>query len=209
MPSIRCTSCNGTGRLYPVELEEPAMVLLMSRSPKGEAKPVGSVDMADAQATFTLPTQPGEGDMVLPEREVHVVTQQLRRSVQTVDSTLLDEEPEAGLSDITLDTPTPAKELLLYAGATIESVYWYDPANRRAVAAPPAAYSLVGREFRWKAGEGPDAGVHYSVRYKAPAAYICKLDPALFRQDGGAGVPFKCAVMRLDKYAVSDSRNDA
>lgn len=208
-PDIRCTSCNGTGRLYPVALEEPAMVLLLSRTPRGEAKPVASVDMADAQATFTLPTQPGDGDMVLPDGEVHVVTQQIRRTVTEVTHELLEEEPEAGLPGLAVIPPTPAKELLIYSGAEIGAVYWYDRPNKRAVAAHEGEYDLVGREFRWRDGFGPPPGVHYSIRYRAPAAYIVKLDPALYRQDGGARVPFRCAVMRLDKYAVRDSRTDA
>jgi hypothetical protein len=205
---------NGYGRglswVYPLDQRLPIIVVLQNRSPKRELVMAGEVTTGQAWALFPIGIHPAEGDLVLPDGEEHVVSETLTRLEQQIDNAKL----RARLWD---DRTTPAPKIkarperLLYPEVCcLEGIWWVNEADDGLCQATEGIdYRLKGNVVAWEPGRGPEAGKAYTVRYRAPAAYVCSAAAPIFRAEGGRGMPFRCQVQRLDRWGDPDLRDNA
>lgn len=219
-PRGPCPHCKGMGWAYPSS--EPMMALLHSRAPRVADNAPGWEYMGSIRAVFPLPYIPARGDQIRPDCEEHVVQETLVRARHEVDARAVRARPvdhQAGprrydasdVNVVVLAVPT-VDDVLLYDSVTaIESVHWITPrpgaADERLVAGRPGVdFDLVGGRLRWHPGRGPEAGESYSVRYRAPAAYVVLDQAPVLRSEGGVAFPYAATLMRLDRLAQQDLR---
>jgi hypothetical protein len=74
-------------------------------------------------------------------------------------------------------------------------------------ATPTLDFSLGPRnEWRWVEGRGPAPGKGWTVRYRAPAAYMVDGAAPFFRQENNEDVPYRVTASRLDRMDPDDLR---
>lgn len=206
---------NGYGRglpwVYPLDRREPVIVVLQNRGPKAQLVMAGDIVTGQAWALFPLGIQPGDGDLLLPEGEVHVINETIHRAEQQIDNSKL----RGRAYDDRIKPPpkmTPKAEKLLYPDpCCIEGIWWVnDDDDGLCKGTEGLDYQIVGgNEIRWREGRGPQAGKSYSIRYTAPAAYVCTSGAPIFRSEGGqAAMPYRCQVQRLDRWGEPDVREN-
>lgn len=206
-PSIGCETCRGSGLFYPEEFREDVIVLDTSRSATMKWAAAGAI--ADGKVTLTFPcgTIPARGDLILPVDEVHVVTETLfTEETRRVEDAML--RPERSAPGQRKRAQRPRSERLIYPNEVcVEAVFYYDADRKVRRAHTPVDFTLGPRnEFRWTEGHGPPAGHAWTVRYRAPAAYMIDGSAPLFRQENNADVPYRVTASRLDRIDEDDLR---
>jgi len=207
--AMGCKFCRGLGLLYPEDLRGPTIVLDSSRSATNKWAAAGVLPSGTIQVSFPIGVIPAIGDMLLPDEEVHVVEETLWRDDRAVDGNVVRLDRARMVPG--RDDPVPqraAVERLLYPDTTeIERVTYIDEARDAMVAARPADYRVAADgTFTWAAGRGPEPGKAYTVRYRAPAAYIVHSSAPVFRQEASTGMPYKATLGRLDRLSADDLR---
>lgn len=201
-----CPDCGGLGFAYPLELEEPIIALCQNRSPRRTMDPSGQKVAGTMVCTFPVGVVPAEGDMILPDEEEHTVQQVLRRQVAQVDPRTVRGRETHPSQDAPVLTPTT--ERLLYPDVRrVEAIYWRDDAAGGGLKLAKEGRDYV-RELNvitWHQGRGPAAGKAFSVRYRAPAAYV--LSPAEpVTRTSEPGFPYRAEAKRLDRWGTPDLR---
>lgn len=208
-PRAGCPICHGMRWMYPPDLEQEIVALVMNPHPSRRSTPAGEVITDSAVITFPIGIVPGQGDMILPDTEEHVVTQILRRSYQPVDNTAVSERqtaPEQRAPRVNV----PAEHLLYPTITRLDALYWLvddddaEGGQRAAAGALGRDFTLKGRNIVWVPGHGPATGKAYSVRYRAPAAYVCNPGTPANRSEAENAYPYKCEAQRLDRLGTPD-----
>lgn len=201
---VGCPSCAGTGFAYPVELEEPIVALVLGRSPRRSQLPVGQEVVGTCTITFPMGVIPSQGDMVLPDGEEHAVQQVLRRSVAQVDPQVVRDRATA--PDHRAPVLAPTTERLLYPDVTrIEHLYWMDDDQRLHAGEEGRDFTRRANLIEFRPGRGPSPGKAFTVRYRAPAAYVVSPGEPVSRT-GEGNFPYRCDGQRLDRWGTSDLR---
>lgn len=205
---IDCPHCGGRRYTYPEHLREPMIVLDTQR--RTTFKRIAAGELADGTVHLTFPSHviPSTGDMWLPDGEEHVVTETFVR-----DGTRRVERAHLLPSRTYVPDHRPVEgggarvERLLYERpCCVEAVTWEVGAELR--------YGTAGFDFtvdadgswRWAAGRGPEPGHAWTVRYRAPAAYMLGTEGASYRTEGDSAMPRLVTARRLDKVVSNDIR---
>lgn len=212
-PRLGCETCKGVGYFYPEELREPVCVLGSTRRAKQAETMAGRHWSGTMQLTFPTGFIPTRGDMLLPDDEMHVVLQILRRAIEEEDPADYRHEPYTA-ERWQVDKPPSGGvpkgwEFLLYSGKIeVEAVAWQqkDGAISRSLIADPSIYFVEERRIRWKPGCGPEPGQGYAVRYRAPAAYMLGDSHPVLRVEGNRPMPHVSTAERLDRWGDPDIR---
>lgn len=210
---VGCTTCKGIGYFYPEQMREPTMVLVSSRRAKQTETMAGRHWAGTAQCTFPTGIVPTRGDMLLPEKEIHVVLQVFRREKEEINPSDLREQPYTANRRV-VDKPAAGGvpsglEYLLYSDITeIEAVVFQEAQGRtsRSLVADPSTYYLEDRRINWKDGFGPEHGRGYAVRYRAPAAYMLGDAAPVVRVEHSTAMPYQTTAERLDRWGDPDVR---
>lgn len=204
-PRAGCLACHGLGNVYPKDLEEGIVALVVNRNPRRTAAAPGEFITGSVVITFPLGIVPGRGDMVLPEKEQHLVHQVVRRAEMQIDPGVVRDRATA--TDHAAPKVKVAGDRLLYADIEeIEDLYWLDEHQALKRGAAGRDYKRVGAELRWVDGHGPDAGRAYSVRYRAKAAYVVNPAEPATRGESENFYPYRAEAMRLDRWGLPDLR---
>lgn len=200
-----CPVCGGLGYAYPVELEEPIMALVLNRSPRRTQQAAGQEVVGTVTVTFPIGLLPSQGDMLLPDGEAHAVQQVLRRSVAQVDSNVVRERQTA--PDQRAPVIRATTERLLYPDViAIEQLYWLDEAGESLKSGKEGReYTREANVVMFRPGKGPAPGKAFTVRYRAPAAYVVAPGEPISRT-GETGFPYRCEAQRLDRWGTPDLR---
>lgn len=208
-PRSGCTICRGIGFAYPPDLEEPVIVFVLSRNARQRALTAGRHYDGTAEVTFPSGIIPARGDMLLPDGEVHTVNEVLHRQNLEIDVRAMRRQvtdPDAQVPMI----PVPSERLLYPDVASIEYVTWYDrsrPEGEQLVTAVEGDdYTVDGPRITWLEGHGPGVAGGYSVRYRAPAAYLIADAAPVHRSESTKPIPHKATVSRLDRWGEPDVR---
>lgn len=201
--AIDCEHCRGTGRLYPPAMRQPLIVLDLQRNATLKLVAAGRVPSGTVQLTFPSGVVPGDGDMWLPDEEVHVVEEVLYRegSSRVTDAILRDRR-------ISPDQVKPAlgarRERLLYpTPCCVEHVAYVDDEGKL-IQANGAEYHVDGEGYwTWRVG-GPSPGRAWSVRYRAPAAYLVHTSAPVYRVEADEPMPHRVIAQRLDRLSHQD-----
>jgi hypothetical protein len=209
-PRSGCEACKGIGYVYPSNLRESIIVLLLSRDSKQRDLAAGRMYQGGATALFPTGLLPARGDLLLPDGEEHVVQQVLYRQIQQLDPGVL--KGRRGTPEELAPADGPLLERLLYPDAgEIEVVFYVtQPANPT----KPLVECFEGTDYVreddrlvWRPGRGPAPARGYTVRYRAAACYILGDAAPAFRSEGGGGVyPYRVHVERLDRWGEPDLR---
>lgn len=209
-PRVRCKQCRGLGWVYPEHRREAMIVLVLSRQPQAKDRPAGWFDDGTIVGIFPNGYVPARGDIVLPDQDVVIVQQVLRRGVREIDCAAVMAREQV------FDARTPAvqsqDDTLLYSeGIEIEDVYWIryqDTDDEQLVRGfLDVDWRLApGGVIVWLGDHKPPAGAGYSVRYRAPAAYLVMSSAPVLRSEGGIPFPWKATMGRLDKLSKDDLR---
>lgn len=193
-----CSHCKGLRFTYPMDLRDPDMIaLVLNRDPRRTFKQAGEVVTGVAHITFPIGTIPAQGDILLPMKEVFIVHESLThlqnevslQSSQLRPTTPDQQPPKAG----------PRRDTLIYEDAEVEWLHWIRAEDDKLIRARPKTdFTIKGREIRWKNNRGPDPGQGFSVRYRAPAAYMIAPGEPVARYEAENGYPYRCQGMRLD-----------
>lgn len=209
LPRSGCKFCKGLGYTYPAELRHDIIALVQSRHPQRQLTPSGELITGTAVMTFPIGVVPGNGDMVLPAGECHVVHETFWRAYEPIDN--------KDARDRSRDTPgalppkiLPRPETLLYPNPLrVDFMHWIDRAKGTLNTASDADYHLEGPTIVWHDGRGPAPGEGYSIRYLAQAAYILNPGEPVFRKENdGAGWPYKVEAQRLDRWDTTSLRGE-
>lgn len=200
-----CPDCRGLRWLHPEALRQSVIVLLSSRNLQRQALAAGHMLTGTAQVTFPIGIVPGEGDLLLPEGEEHVVSEILYRA--QLDASPSRVRALTTASDEQPPNLTPRRERLLYPDIVrVEHVvYWTDsaPAGRATPATRDHDWRLgADGAIEWVAGRGPAPGAGYSVRYVAPAAYMLFPAEPKFRSENGQTMLYSVLAQRLDRWGA-------
>ena len=200
-----CPVCGGLGFAYPPELNEPIVALVLNRSFRRSQQPVGQEVIGTVTVTFPRDILPGQGDMLLPDGEVHSVSQVLRRSLAQVDPQVVRDRATA--PDQLAPLVRPTTERLLYPDVVrIEHLYWLDDAGESLRTGKEGRdYTRSANVLTFRPDHGPGPGKAFSVRYAAPAAYVISPSEPVART-GEAGFPYRCEAQRLDRWGTPDLR---
>lgn len=204
-PDASCKHCNGIGKIYPEKLREPLIFLDSSRTANQQWAAAGVVVKGTIQVTFPTGTIPGEGDMILPDGEEHVVHEQLfREGANRVDDGLLRIHRQS--PDAVKPALKKARERLLYpTRCCVEHV-----AYRRGpelLSAHPSEYHVAeDGTWTWRGDAGPEPGHSWSVRYRAAAVYVVHDAVPRLRVEQDTPMPYLVTAKRLDKHAFEDQR---
>jgi len=200
LPAIGCPSCFGRGYLHPQKHREPIVVLLQNRSNKREDQAAGQLIHGDAQATFPRPIIAAPGDMILPDNETHIVQEVIYRAHQQLSGSDIRFRDSIGDYRVPEQSPTPDR--LKYPRVSEVEAVFYEQAGTRAIleAVEGVEYTRTGQRIEWREGCGPSPARGYTVRYRAPAAYVVEYDPGMFRAEAGTAYPYRCSVSRLDQW---------
>lgn len=200
-----CPHCAGQRWIFPEHMRKSVIVLIISRSPMRKMREAAEMVTGTSQMTFTSDIRPGPGDMVLPDDDLHVVTQDLFRAVQQVNpglvrhrSTTPDQLPPAG---------TVAPERLLYPDVVeVQELVWLGDDGQLCFGRQ-GDYQRVGNTITWTDGHGPAPGRAYTVRYTAPAAYMLFPGEPMIRGEGPRYYPIRCEAQRLDRWQEPGSKD--
>lgn len=200
---VGCPVCGGLGYAYPLELEQPIVALVLGRNARRRQEPVGQAVSGTCKITFQRGILPAQGDMILPDGEEHAVQQVLRRAQAQVDPQVVRNRQTA--PDQLAPLIQATTERLLYPDVTaIETVYWLDDEKLRACV-QGADYVRRGNAIEFRADRGPPAGKAFSIRYRAPGAYVIAPGEPVTRT-GEEGFPYQCEGQRLDRWGAGDLR---
>lgn len=195
--NANCPVCHGIGHVYPVPKREPLVFLDHSRTTS--AKHQGPGYLSDGTIAVTVPGRviPAKYDLILPDDDVAVVHETFHRDVQQVARQTLADRAIVDQRPIRL---RPRAARLLYPTVTeIEALYWLQ-GDRLAEARPGSDYRLAADGLiEWLDGAGPGPGEGFTVRYRAPAAYLVHAAVPLFRHEADRGAPYSVQATRIDK----------
>lgn len=202
-----CPLCAGLRWIHPESGREPVTVLLGSQQLQRAALQGGTLLTGTVQVTFPVGIVPGEGDLLLPDGEVHVVHETLWRAAQPVAAARMRSRVTA--SDQVPQQPSQRRERLLYPDVTeIEAVwFWDDEGSQPLQAFENADWLHQGGRIVWLGDRGPAAGQAYTVRYHAPAAYLLFPGEPVYRQEAGTTMPYKAIANRLDRWGTPSLRD--
>jgi hypothetical protein len=203
-PDVSCKQCHGIGRTYPMHLREPMIALDTNRNAMAKLAGAGKITQGSIQVTFPSKVVPGFGDMWLPDNEEHVVNETLFRGGSNRANAAVVRAGRVG--DSVPRIPVARQERLLYpAPCCVENVSYKD-ADGETIHATPAQYHVDddGR-WTWKVG-GPEMGKAWTVRYRAPAAYVVHLSSPVYRSEADEALPHKTTLQRLDTVSSEDLR---
>lgn len=197
-----CQHCGGTGWLWPKDYRSSIVAFVFSRRPHDNQEAAGTATTGQVQISFPLGVVPGEGDMILPVAERHVVHQVLFRE-------LLQEDPRAAWARTTNPGARPPKQppmvdRVLYPDAEIERCYWLNENKELCSAVEGLDYRVTEGIITWLPGRGPFSSGAYTLRYQAPAAYVLLPGDAKFRSDTSNVLPYQAAGVRLDRWGHPD-----
>lgn len=202
---IGCPACRGFGIAYPEELEEPTIAIVQRRSPRRTMAPPGDMVAGTVQITFSAGIVPGDGDMLVPDGDRHVVQEVLRVAENQVDVRDVRARAESVLQNPPV--PRPATARLLYPDMIrLLACYWLEPKTRALRAGRIGThFTIAGGLVTFAPGFGPAPGEAFSVRYVAKAAYVL-LPAEPVQRTGEDGFPYACEGQRLDKHSQRDLR---
>lgn len=207
--SSACEDCRGKGVLYPEHLREPLIILDTSRTSTMRYAAAGL--MADGQIEVTFPCGiiPGQHDMLLPDEDVHVVNQVLfREMTRRLDDRDHLHDDRRAFDGAVKQQQIPRNERLLYpTDVCVEEVFWRDEAKTLHSGRVGTHYTLgPENEWIWTGSHGPPPGMSWSVRYRAPAAYLIQGSGPMLRREAGDNMPYRVSARRLDKVGPDDLR---
>jgi hypothetical protein len=206
---------NGYGRglpfVYPLAMRKPIVCVIQNRGPKRELVMAGDVTTGQAWALFPIGIHPADGDLILPDGEEHIVQETITRLENQIDDTKLRGRL---YSDRVKPPPKskPRPERLLYPDpCCIDALVWTNATDTGLCYGREGFdYTInANGEILWVEGHGPAAGLQYTVKYRAPAAYVCSPAAPIFRSEGGRAMPYRCQVQRLDRWGTPDPRENA
>jgi|GEM_PF-2998034 hypothetical protein len=202
---VRCPHCNGLRWTYPRELELELVALVLNRSPKRVLQAPGEIVTGTVTCTFTREYIPGAGDLVLPQRERHVVTQTLiHKENQHRLAALRQQERARAVPQELLPKPDVPGDRLLYSNPlSIDYVAFID-GGRLVLGRDGVHWRLVDGCLEWTDLAGLQPGDAYSVRYTAPAAYMLNPGEPVARAGVDGFLPYRCQGMRLDRWSSVD-----
>ena len=204
-PRAGCPNCNGLGFLYPKDLEDEIVALVLNRNPRRTAAAPGEFITGSVVITFPLGTVPGRGDMVLPTLERHTVHQLVRRAEMQVDPVVVASRATA--PDHAAPKVGVAGDRLLYPDIVeVDDCYWLDEDQGLHRGKAGADFVLKSGAVTWKDGHGPKPGRAYSVRYMAPAAYVVYPSEPLLRAEAENFYTYRAEAQRLDRWGSPDLR---
>lgn len=212
-PNAGCEVCQGIGFVYP--LEQRCSTCFLDHSRSTSAKADGPGYLADGTISFTLGLGlvPARGDLLLPDDDIHVVHEVFHRDTAQVTNhaalsrRLRDDEVERTEAppNAVFRSLAAGPARLLYPTVTeLEAVHWLEPEPGRvgglrlARATEGHDYVLTDGSIRWLADAGPNRGRGFTVRYRAPAAYIVHGTAPMFRHESGHTMPWNGQASRLD-----------
>jgi hypothetical protein len=207
--AVSCKQCRGVGFLYPASMREPLIVLDTSRSSTLKWAQAGL--MAEGTVMFTFPcgALPGNGDLVLPDNDVHIVQEHLwrDRTLRVRDSQLREDRDRM----IAAQRKRPLRgrtERLLYPTDVCVEVAYYLDAQDELVLAQEGIHYKLGPEntWEWLDSWGPPSGQAVSVRYRAPAAYMVEGSVPRLRSENSEAMPYVVTAKRLDRISADDLR---
>jgi len=199
-----CGTCRGLGWFHPVgdKYREPVIALILSQQLQRDFRQAGHILTGTVQVTFPLGIVPGEADILLPEVEEHVISETLWRLDRPIRDRLV--RARQTTSDQAAPKTAPFRERLIYPDViSVESIWYWDDETQSPVETFPGHDYLDefhDGEVRWHPGRGPDPGKAYTVRYRAPAAYMLEPGEPIFRSEHGAAFPYKVVGQRLDRW---------
>ncbi|MFA5801216.1 MAG: hypothetical protein WC911_01935 [Thermoleophilia bacterium] len=185
-------------------MREETRVLLSTRAPRKTPEGATVYVVGTIWASFRLGYVPGDGDLILPEEEEHVVHQTIfRESLQVTTGAAW---ARATAHDQVPPVLRPAQDRLLYPDpTTIEAVLWKN--GDTLITAGALDYSIVGDRIVWSGARSPAPGVAYTIRYRAKAAYQLQPSEPLYRMEADSGLPYRCQAVRLDRVGWPDVRD--
>lgn len=196
-----CPSCRGLGLAYPEHMEAPIVAIITNRSPRRSRVTAGELVTGTCTVTFPSGLIPAQGDMILPDGEVHSVTEVLRRQMAQVDPGVV--RARATTPDQLAPLVRATTERLRYPGVVrVEAVAWIDNGALR-VGREGADFTVDGSAIRFAGDAGPAPGGAFSVRYLAPGAYVIAPAEPVART-GEPGFPYKAEAQRLDQLGSPD-----
>lgn len=227
-PELGCKVCRGHGIMYPAHLREPLIRALGSgRTATAALEAGGVVVTGDMKLTFPSRLRPTHYDLWLPRGDEHVVEERLHHQYDRVEDfehlhrASWPYQPgdaprdEPGLHNGTGaydDRPTPRqREVLLYpAIRCVEAVVWRD-------ARGDLVEGIEGVDWRldtdgdavkvaFLGARRPARGDAYTIRYRAPAAYVVGRTEPVAVMSGCTNLPMRCTLHRLDKRQHADMR---
>lgn len=211
-----CPICRGLGHVYPTDLHDDLVCLVLNRNPKRDRVPAGELVTGTCVITFPLGIVPGQGDLIFPCDEVHVVHENLWRASQQIDNTAVRQRAARVSADVPHVRPPkkqvpPAEKLIYPSIIQFDHLYWIDRKTKKLLKGTIGADFKLGptNEIKWIKGRGPPAGEGYSVRYLAEAAYIISPGEPLYRRENdGVGYPYRVEGQRLDQWAEISLRTN-
>jgi hypothetical protein len=201
-----CTSCNGLGFAYDPQLRlEKVKCIVQGRTRTGKVAPPGVTFDDTVQITFPSGVVVAMGDQVWPEGETVEHEELVRRSVVEVDDAAL--RYRSLDYDAVAAPSTSGADRILYPDVTSIIAVSYYAENRAVLAVEGVDYERVANTFRWLRG-GPAPGDHFSVRFRAPAAYQIVTAPPPTRAFLGQSepLPTKGSAIALHKMSAKDLR---
>lgn len=196
-----CPSCRGLGLAYPAGMEAPIVAIITGRSPRRSRLAGGEMVTGTCTVTFPSGIVPAQGDMLLPDGEVHSVTEILRRQMAQVDPVVV--RGRATAPDQLAPLVRATTERLRYPGVvTVEAVAWIDNGALR-LGRAGVDFTVDGNAIQFVGDAGPAAGGAFSVRYLAPGAYVIAPAEPVART-GEPGFPYRAEAQRLDQLGSPD-----
>jgi len=179
------------------------VAFVQNRMPRRQVVEAGAIVTGTVVVTFPLPVVPATGDMLLPDGEQHVVTQVLQRASQPVDNRLIRDRGLVG--DERPPKLLPAEDRLLYPEVlAVEYLASIGPDGELLHLRPGHDWRLDGDRIAWQRGRGPGAGETYTVRYRAPAAYLLNAGEPVARAGAAGTLPYRAQGHRLDRWSDPD-----
>lgn len=207
---VDCPHCRGRRYVYPEHLREPMIVLDAQRTATFRRTAVGELPSGTVHLTFPSHAIPAMGDLWLPDGEEHVVVERfVRDGTRRVTNAALSPQRGYVPDHVPVESSGEPRARLLYgAPCCLEAVTWELPTTGG------LAFGTRGMDFdvdpdgtwTWAPGRGPAPGATWTVRYRAPAAYMVALDAAQHRTEGDAAMPRLVQAQRLDKVTPDDIR---
>lgn len=217
-PRLDCKTCRGIGWAYPEPMRCSTLILATNRTASSRYGEPGVMVDGDMRVTLPPGHVPGLGDMFLPDNEAHVVQQRFFRNATMRSSGAANEailRAHHGLDAVPMAQVGRVERLLYPSTECIEQVTYMQP-DLSEGAEPDDEVLVLAHEreyhvdtdggFRWHAGYGPGPGRAWTVRYRAPAAYVVMTSGPVLRQDGDTPLPWMATLKRLDRLAQEDMR---
>jgi hypothetical protein len=203
---VSCSACKGLGRYYPDEMREPLIVLDVQRNETRRLAAAGQLPSGTISLTFPSEIVPGFGDLWLPDEEEHVVTETLwsQGTMRATDDALrIDRVGQDQIKPSLL----PRKERLLYPSiCCVENVAYKAESGDILTASEHQYHIDTDGRWTWRAGCGPSPGRAWTVRYRAPAAYMVHTSSPVYRSEADERMPHKCNAQALNRISAEDLR---